>query len=152
MEAAVRDNRRRKLGDMDNSIRGIVEALKASGQYDNTVIIFISDNGARGVTEPGAPNPNHPLRGSKGTVYEGGTRVPALVHSPAILGGRGRGGRGYPGLLHMVDILPTLLTLAGGEGGGPGGLDGVSQWEAIARSDREEVNNTIYRDISCLTV
>ena len=56
-----------------------------SGHYNNTVILFMSDNGGRAV--PGGDSrssPNHPLRGSKGSVYEGGTKVPGFIHSPLL--------------------------------------------------------------------
>ena len=85
METAVAENRRNKLSEMDESVEEIVRALKASDQYSNTVIFFISDNGARAsVDSENRNNPNYPLRGSKGTVYEGGTKVPAFIHSPHL--------------------------------------------------------------------
>ena len=90
MEEAVTENRRRKLEDLDTSVDQVVRALRSSGHYDNTVIIFLSDNGARRMVDTSLPNPNHPLRGSKGSVYEGGTKVPAFVHSPLLGQGLGR--------------------------------------------------------------
>ena len=81
----VENHRVKLLHEMDNSMRDIVTALKESGQYDNTVIFFISDNGGRELSNlADNENPNYPLRGSKGTVYEGGTKVPGFVHSPLI--------------------------------------------------------------------
>ena len=81
-------------------------------RYDNSVIVFISDNGARFIsTVEGADKPNYPLKGFKNTIYEGGARVPGFVHSPLLE----QPGRRYQGLLHMVDFLPTLVNLAGGE-------------------------------------
>ena len=58
-------------------------AEQESGRYNNTVILFISDNGGRSMP-PRAPSPNAPLRGYKGGVYEGGVKVPAMVHSPLL--------------------------------------------------------------------
>ena len=80
--------RRKNLQELDDSIASVVQALKSSGRYANSVIIFISDNGAREWSDPSLPNHNAPLRGAKGSVYEGGTKVPALVHSPLVIGGR----------------------------------------------------------------
>ena len=57
--------------------------LKESGHYNNTIILFISDNGARQMPK-GLSSPNSPLRGYKGSVYEGGTKVPAFLHSPLL--------------------------------------------------------------------
>ena len=80
--------RRKNLQELDDSIASVVQALKSSGRYANSVIIFISDNGAREWSDPSLPNHNAPLRGAKGSVYEGGTKVPALIHSPLVIGGR----------------------------------------------------------------
>lgn len=81
--------RRENLEELDASISSVVEALRSSGRYNNSVIIFLSDNGARESSEPSLPNHNAPFRGGKGTVYEGGTRIPGFVHSPLVTG-RGR--------------------------------------------------------------
>ena len=91
MEEAVAENRRKKLSEMDESVKQIVKALQTSGYYSNTVIFFISDNGARAMLDTeNTNNPNYPLRGSKGTVYEGGTKVPAFIHSPRLKAGSNR--------------------------------------------------------------
>ena len=63
---------------MDDAVGNITEALKDKDLYDNTVIVFFSDNG--GLIQYGANN--WPLRGQKSTLFEGGTRTPAFIHSP----------------------------------------------------------------------
>ena len=78
--------RRENLEELDTSISSVVEALRSSGRYNNSVIIFLSDNGAREWSEPSLPNHNAPFRGGKGTVYEGGTRIPGFIHSPLVKG------------------------------------------------------------------
>ena len=80
--------RQKNLRDLDGSVSSVVQALKSSGRFANSVVIFISDNGAREWSDPSLPNHNAPLRGAKGSVYEGGTKVPALIHSPLVTGGR----------------------------------------------------------------
>ena len=56
-----------------------------TGQYENTVIIFMSDNGGRFIKNASdSDNPNFPLRGFKNTIYEGGTKVPAFISSPLL--------------------------------------------------------------------
>ena len=65
------------------TIGDIVDLLKESGHYNNTIIFFISDNGGRQMPE-NMLSPNYPLRGYKGSVYEGGTKVPAFIHSPLL--------------------------------------------------------------------
>ena len=59
-------------------MQGVVEALKARGLYDNSIIIFSTDNGGT------ADASNYPLRGRKEQVYEGGVRGVGFVHSPLI--------------------------------------------------------------------
>ena len=72
-----------KITEIDLAMSDIVKALKRTGQYHNTVIIFISDNGGKGRKDGARQNnQNYPLRGSKGSMYEGGTKVPGFIHSP----------------------------------------------------------------------
>ena len=89
--AKIRDHSSR-MKAMDRTVADIVKALKQNGHYENTVIFFMSDNGGREV--PGGRrrnNPNHPLRGSKGSMYEGGNKVPGFVLSPLL--GKSSGSR-----------------------------------------------------------
>ena len=96
--------------DMDASIGRVLDKIDELGLDRNTYIIFLSDNGGR-ATLPGAGDPpmprNHPLRGAKGSMYEGGLRVPFFVAGPGV----------KPGSLNRtpvsgLDILPTLADLA----------------------------------------
>ena len=70
----------RKISIVDHYIGLIVKALKEKGFWQNTVLVVTSDNG--GAREEGASN--WPLRGSKGTILEGGIKGRAFVHSPII--------------------------------------------------------------------
>jgi len=119
--------RRKKISEMDRAVKKIVADLKNTNNYENTLLIFISDNGARFIQSANKDDdPNFPLKGYKNTIYEGGTKVPAFIHSPLLKKQNYR----YPGLFHMIDFLPTLLSLSN-----PTvvpGLDGLSQWEAIS--------------------
>ncbi len=65
---------------MDEAIGEMIAKLKEVGMYENTVIVFSGDNGAPAVMR----NSNLPLAGFKGTLYEGGTRSAAFIHSPLI--------------------------------------------------------------------
>ena len=108
-------------------------------RYDNSVIVFISDNGARFIsTVEGADKPNYPLKGFKNTIYEGGARVPGFVHSPLLE----QPGRRYQGLLHMVDFLPTLVNLAGGEV--PANVDGKDQWASLSKNQPSPRSVVVY--------
>ncbi|XP_063841096.1 arylsulfatase I-like [Scylla paramamosain] len=104
---------------MDDLVGQVVEALRSTGQEDNTIIIFTSDNGS--------PNKgrNGPLKGYKGTLWEGGTRVPGLIYSPLLESTP----REYNGLLHVTDWHNTLLAVAGSDALTDG--DGFSQWDAL---------------------
>jgi arylsulfatase len=101
-----------KYGDVimeiDWSVGKILEALKANGLDENTLVIFTSDNG------PWLNFGNHagqaePLREGKGTSWEGGKRVPCIMRWP----GRIPGGATCDRLAATLDILPTLAALAG---------------------------------------
>lgn len=124
---------------VDNAIKGIVKQLEVRGMLDHTVIAVTSDNGAPNEVVSSDPNggSNWPYRGSKGTCYEGGVRVPAFVYSPLISGGREVGA-----LFHVTDWLPTFVEgIAGGDtkrgvvsGSGTDGY-GVNQWSTITGED-----------------
>ncbi len=89
---------------MDEGIGKVIAALKQNKQYDNTIIIFVSDNGGLLADEAN----NGPLRDGKGNMYEGGLRVPALVVWPGHIA---PGSTSTEKLMHM-DIYPTLAEIA----------------------------------------
>jgi arylsulfatase A-like enzyme len=116
------------LNILDTAVGSIVNALERTGMMDNTYVIFASDNG--GCYAAGGKN--GPLRGTKGTVLEGGTKVDAFVYSPLL--SASAAGTLYNNLFHVSDWFPTLLDLAGIEYTPREGyeLDGVSHAEAFA--------------------
>ena len=69
---------------LDESVRQIVTTLKKKGLYDNSIIIFTTDNGAAAGGLDASAGSNYPLRGSKNTLWEGGVRGVGFVHSPLI--------------------------------------------------------------------
>ena len=91
---------------LDFSIGRIADALEKRGLDENTLLIFLSDNG--GTTRDGGDNT--PLRGEKGDLWEGGIRVPAFLTWPNFI----TPGKSVDQPFHIVDLFPTLLTLAGG--------------------------------------
>ena len=97
--------------DLDEAVGRLVDRVDALGLGDRTYVIYMSDNGGR-PTLPGAVDQgqglNHPLRGGKGTLYEGGIRVPSFWRWR----GRIAGGMDAGQLAAHVDVLPTLLALA----------------------------------------
>jgi arylsulfatase I/J len=130
---------------MDEQIGRVVAALDAKGMRQNTLIVFHSDNGGtrsakltgESVVKGALPPDNGPYRDGKGTLYEGGTRVVAIANWPGRIG-PGKVG----GMLHVVDMYPTLLGLAGGTTARSKPLDGMDVWPTIsagAQSPRREI-------------
>lgn len=93
---------------MDDGIGRILSTLKQNGIFDNTLVIFLSDNG--GPTEVNGSD-NTPLSGGKGTVMEGGIRVPLLMQWPAKF----PAGKVFDKPVISLDILPTAVSAAGGK-------------------------------------
>ena len=89
---------------LDDGIGKVIEALKTSGQYENTIIVFSSDNGGLLADEAN----NGPLRDGKQSVYEGGIKVPTAVVWP----GQIAAGSQVDNRLLSMDLFPTLLAAA----------------------------------------
>ena len=135
------------ITELDTQVGRIVAALKQKNMLDNTLIIFSSDNGgatsalfATGARSPeereesggvelGAKPPasNGDLRGGKGSLHEGGVRVPTIFYWPAKLKPRV-----VDEPLHMVDVMPTVLALAGAAGSPDRAFDGKDIWPSVA--------------------
>ena len=108
------------MAAVDDAVENITQALKDKGMWENTLVVYYSDNG--GVASLGSVNGN--FRGQKGTFFDGGLRVPAFLSGPAAskLDKNGKGGKGGKGdtkgrtsdeLIHAVDLYSTLLDYAG---------------------------------------
>ncbi len=96
---------------VDNAIGTIETAFRKIGQWENTIVVFTSDNGGlTQVARGGYPNLNNmPLRSGKGSAYEGGIRVPFVIAGPGIVKGKV-----FKNLsLTSVDLFATLPALAG---------------------------------------
>ena len=95
------------LQNMDRNIGRLRQTLRDLGLEKDTILIFTSDNGPQfgcGEGEWRCDRFNCGFRGSKGSVCEGGIRVPLILHWPGGMDG----GRNYHDLVHFVDWLPTL--------------------------------------------
>lgn len=90
------------LANLDDSVRTVLGKLKSDGLLDNTIVFFLSDNG--GPTRE-LTSSNRPLRGEKGRLYEGGTRVPFLMQWPKQVSG----GQTFDRPVVSLDIAATTL-------------------------------------------
>lgn len=99
------------LHRMDAGVARILETLDQLGLSENTIVCFTSDNGPQlgGTGDDCLTRFNCNFHGSKGTVWEGGIRVPMLLRWPAGLPGAGT----VNDMVHFADWLPTLLAMAG---------------------------------------
>ncbi len=88
---------------MDAAIGEILAALEISGRAQNTLILFLSDNGGSG------NGGNAPLKGSKGTMWEGGLRVPFIAWWPGHI----PAGKVTDAFLTSLEFMPTLAAIAG---------------------------------------
>ena len=134
------------ISSMDDEIGKVLAALEKKKMRDNTLIVFMSDNGGNtlamfsgdaDVSKLKLPADNGPYRGGKGLLYEGGTRVAALANWPGHI---------KPGevreMIHVVDMFPTFTALAGVNVNKGKPLDGLNVWSSISEgrpSPRHEV-------------
>jgi arylsulfatase A-like enzyme len=153
-ENKIADEKRRTYAAMitglDELVGRVVAALRKSNMLDNTLIVFSSDNGgatsalfATGARSPEEreesggvglgekpPASNGRFRGGKGSLHEGGVRVPTIFYWPARLRSRV-----VNEPLHMVDVMPTVLALADGTGRVDHPFDGKNIWPTLSEGE-----------------
>lgn len=123
--------------DVDTGIGMILDRIESLGLSDTTYVFFLSDNGGRN-SMPGQEGEtlsrNSPLRDGKGSVYEGGVRVPFMVKGPGV----------QPNVISEVpvtglDFFPTIAELAGFKAELPAALDGGSLTDVIHHGGKGSV-------------
>ena len=136
------------ISQLDAKIGEFVEALERTGQRENTLIVFTSDNGGieslqnAYVGEVGhSPlnSENDPLRGQKAQLYEGGIRVCAFANWPGVL----RPSK-HRTPMHAVDWFPTFASITGYKPETDLRWDGVNQWPALTGEAAESSPRSIY--------
>jgi arylsulfatase A-like enzyme len=95
------------MAQLDDVVGGIMAKLKADGLDDNTIVVFTTDNGTENFTWPDGGNT--PFAAGKGTIMEGGMRVPMIVRWPGHIAA----GKVQNGIMSGLDFFPTLVDLAG---------------------------------------
>ncbi|MEL6592558.1 MAG: sulfatase [Bacteroidota bacterium] len=93
---------------LDHNVGKVLDQLDSLGMADNTVVIFMSDNGGLSTAE-GSPTTNFPLRAGKGWLYEGGIREPMIIRWP----GQATAGTEEETPVTSTDFYPTMLEMAG---------------------------------------
>ncbi|TWU28832.1 Arylsulfatase [Novipirellula artificiosorum] len=127
------------IESMDDAIGALLDTLERLGVADNTIIVFASDNGGNMYNEVDGTSAtsNAPLRGGKATMYEGGTRGPAIVIQP----GEVEAGARSDEVIQSCDFYPTLLELLAIQPQPGQSFDGISIVPALhgKKLDREAI-------------
>jgi len=125
---------------MDRTVGRIVNAVKEAGQEDNTIFFFSSDNGPTyaGGADSTFFESTGPLRGLKGSLYEGGIRVPLIARWP----GRIRPGSTSDHVAAFQDVMPTLAAISGAPV--PEDIDGISFLPALLGRKGQVGHESLY--------
>jgi arylsulfatase A-like enzyme len=139
------------ISHLDDGVGKIVAALQRTGNLDNTIVIFLSDNGGSTGTQNNDPRyaGTHPsfliparngtLRGKKGDLYEGGIRTPAFVYWAKQLPAREE-----QTPIHVADWFPTLAAVTGYQAKTDLKWDGENLWPIIAGTQKRAEPRTLY--------
>jgi arylsulfatase A-like enzyme len=128
------------MKQLDDSVGEVLEALKANGIDDNTLVFFSSDNGphAEGGADPEFFDSNGPLTGIKRDLYDGGIRVPFIARWQ----GKIDSGRVTGHISAFWDILPTCAEILGAKL--PGRTDGISLLPTLTGKGKQEEHEFLY--------
>jgi arylsulfatase A-like enzyme len=136
-ELGISDTRAKLIAlieHMDDGIGKLIHELKISGKYDNTLIIFLSDNGGKLENESNNGN----IRGGKGSFYEGGVRVPAFFVWPGhIQAGSINNQRAI-----TMDVLPTISDILKFKNNNP--VEGISLLKILKNSQDSLAERNIF--------
>lgn len=116
---------RQAINEIDWSVGKILDTLKEEGLDENTLVIFTSDNGP-------AIGSAGPLRGRKGSTFEGGMREATVIRWP----GKIPAGKTNPELITAMDLLPTFANLAGAKMPSDRVIDGKDVWSVLTGKDK----------------
>ncbi|CAH1102411.1 unnamed protein product [Psylliodes chrysocephalus] len=136
--AHIKDPKRRVYAAMvsmlDQSVGTVIEALQGKQMLQNSVILFLSDNG------PTKYGSSYPLKGIKYSSWEGGNRNLAAIWSPLIQKSQRVSNR----LMHISDWLPTFYSIAGLNKTQIPNIDGQDMWESISEDKESPRTEMLY--------
>lgn len=139
--AHIKDKKRRIYAAMvhavDRGVQRVVDSLEATGQLENTLIVFMSDNG--GKTQQGGVN--LPLKEGKGSAHEGGHRVPMFAYWPKGIAAQEQH---FPYPVSSLDLYPTFTQLAGAELPAKKLLDGKDLLPAVLAKKPVRAGESLY--------
>jgi uncharacterized sulfatase len=127
--------------ELDQSVGRVVAAVEKAGIADNTLILFLSDNGGLEHEQSGrVVTSNQPLRGEKGTLYEGGIRIPAIARWT----GKVPAGSRCDAPLITMDVFPSFVELAGATMPKSQPCDGISLAAVIRDPAAQLARDTLH--------
>ncbi len=134
------EGKRKKLAAMtwamDRAVGKVLDELDRLGLRENTMVVFTNDNGGA----VGTSARNDPLSGAKGTLLEGGIRVPWLMHWP----GRWEGGKDVGSIVSTLDLLPTFVSAANGDLSNHPEVDGLPLDRYLSKPPAKRPTRSLY--------
>lgn len=128
----------------DEGIGNVTDALKHYGLWDDTLVIFTTDNGGPTQTCCVQGSSNYPKRGGKCTIWEGGTTGDGFLSGPALAKLGFPTATRFPHMFHVVDWLPTLAELVGVVPRHLDQLDGKSQLASLRNEGGSPARNELF--------
>ncbi len=137
----IKDEKRRifaaMMSALDDAVGSVLEKVRQSGQEENTLVFFLSDNGGPTVQTTSS---NGPLHGFKATTWEGGVRVPFAAQWK----GKIPAGQTFTDPIIQLDILPTVIAAAGSSVDPAWKLDGVNLLPYLSGETKSKPHETLY--------
>ncbi|MFI4911599.1 MAG: sulfatase-like hydrolase/transferase, partial [Sedimentisphaeraceae bacterium JB056] len=134
---------------LDNNLGRLLKKVDSLGLADDTIVIYTSDNGPQ--FAPTSTRWNMNLRGSKGSTYEGGIKLPCFIRWPNVLAAD----KDIKQVGACIDFMPTVLDMCGIDAELPEKIDGISLWPYINGTKTDKKPRTFYgqfhrSDVPCV--
>jgi len=139
-EAEVRQQGLALLKGIDNGVGDIYRLLEEKGKLENTLIFFMSDNGAPLSVRSWDGSVNDPWHGSKGIIFEGGSRIPYIVHWKGVISSQV-----FDQGVNTLDAGATAVAVAGGDPDSDPMLDGVNLIPHLTGKDKGVPHRYLYQ-------